>query len=143
VHKHKYTIEKAAIHWASHSTNDKDFEVALLAKNYGELFTDTVFVDRTFLKNEMQQQLLQHHIIEKTELDVNYSFLDIEKIIKKAQEEVVVEFQEIMFPKALWNRIIDEIKPVEEKIEKKKPKKSFHKRVLSFMKRKIKILLKK
>jgi hypothetical protein len=141
-HKHKYIIDKAEAYWQTQK-NDEDFVVAYLASQFGKKYNNTVFVDKKFLKSEMLDCLKQNNIVDKKDLEINYALKDIESIISNAIDKLDEEFQQSMFRRELWNRVVDEIKltpaitPTNYQINN-----SFFLRLVSFAKRKINSKLK-
>lgn len=85
-HKHRRFLSYFHNIWNEKSQNDFDYQVALWGLNSGKIFTDTVFVDANFLKEETEQVFNLKHVKEKDIIDAVKAKQIDESFVKKEIE---------------------------------------------------------
>jgi hypothetical protein len=108
-HKHNWIITEAEKYWNTLKEQDTDFQIAIWGTMSGKIYSDTVYIDKEMVKEEIDHILEIKKLSEKAPLhtdSINIIKLVDDKLSSHSNNKISSEFQEKMFPKDKWNETL-------------------------------------
>ena len=105
-HKHHWIIEKAEKYWRKNQEADLDFKVALWGSLLGKLHTESVDIDKNFVKDQFEEVASLKRVTEKPEFPKESGCV-VKEILNSYNVDEFEYFQSAMFPHEHWNKVHD------------------------------------
>ena len=105
-HKHRWIIEKAEKYWRQNQDKDQDFKVALWGSLLGKLHTESVDIDKNFVKDQLEEVASLKRVTEKPEFPKESGCV-VKEILNSYNVDEFEYFQSAMFPHQHWNKVHD------------------------------------